>query len=81
MNERQRCVASLTFGQPYQISFEPGGPRESTLNRWRQKGLPAEVNDLDHLRDLLGLERPRTAGKPQGFFPLASGVSRNRLGP
>ncbi len=58
MDERQRYMASLTFGQPDKVSFEPGGPRESTLARWHREGLPADRNYLDYLCEILGVERP-----------------------
>jgi uroporphyrinogen decarboxylase len=60
MNQRQRCIETLTFGSPDRIPFEPGGPRESTLARWRQEGLPASVSWADHLFETLGIEREPT---------------------
>lgn len=58
MNERERYIASITFGSPDKVTFSPGGPRESTLIRWRQEGLPEGVHYFDELCRLLGLDNP-----------------------
>ncbi|MFW6132963.1 MAG: hypothetical protein ACOC8F_03640 [Planctomycetota bacterium] len=50
----------MTFGAPDRIPLTPGGPRESTLARWRREGLPAEGHWFDHLCEVLGIERPQT---------------------
>ena len=39
LNARERYIETLTFGQPDKIPFIPGGPRKSTLARWRKEGL------------------------------------------
>ena len=49
----------MTFGRPDRIPFEPGGPRESTLARWRREGLPEGVDWRDYLHEQLGFERPK----------------------
>ncbi|MGV7222813.1 MAG: uroporphyrinogen decarboxylase family protein [Nitrospinales bacterium] len=45
MNERQRYLETLTFGNPDRIPFSPGGGRESTFNRWHKEGLPEDIKD------------------------------------
>lgn len=57
MNERQRYLEALTFGNPDKIPFEPGWPRESTLTVWRKQGLPAEVDWVDYYHQVLGITR------------------------
>lgn len=44
MNQRQRFLETLLFGAPDRIPFEPGHVRESTRRRWRQEGLPADID-------------------------------------
>ena len=66
MNPRRRYIETLTFGSPDKIPFEPGGPRESTLARWRSEGLPANVNWFEYLLETLGIERER-ARPPAGL--------------
>lgn len=39
MNERQRYLETILFGQPDKIPLQPGWPRESTLKRWKSEGL------------------------------------------
>lgn len=55
MTHRERSIAALTFKPVDRIPFEPGWPRESTLNTWRTQGLPAEGNWFDHLTATLGI--------------------------
>jgi uroporphyrinogen decarboxylase len=57
MTARERYLATMTFGQPDRIPFEPGGPRESTLAAWREQGLPEGVSWHAALMDLLGISR------------------------
>ncbi len=64
MNPRERYLATLTFGRPDRIPFEPGGGRESTLTRWRSEGLPEGGDPVGHVRDLLGLEAEACARPP-----------------
>ncbi len=49
MTERERYVKSLLFEDVDKVFFSPGGPRESTLKRWRQEGLPADANWHEYL--------------------------------
>lgn len=59
MNERQRFVATLTFGRPDRIPFTPGGGRRSTRAAWREQGLPADVTDYHaYVRELIGIDPP-----------------------
>ena len=46
MNERERCLAALRFGQPDRVPLAPGGGRKSTLEAWHRQGLPAGVEDI-----------------------------------
>lgn len=62
MNERQRFLETLLFGKPDKIPFSPGGPRESTLKRWHEDGLPEGVNWLNYLCEQIGIEAPKPAG-------------------
>jgi uroporphyrinogen decarboxylase len=55
MNERERFVETLTFGNPDKVPLTPGGPRQSTLEAWHQQGLPDGVNWQDYLREMLGI--------------------------
>ncbi|MCG3179412.1 MAG: hypothetical protein BIFFINMI_01747 [Phycisphaerae bacterium] len=61
MTPRERYIATLTFGRPDRIPLSPGGPRESTLKRWRSEGLPAGVNWFGHLLQKIGVS-PEAAG-------------------
>ena len=53
MNPRERYLETLLFGRPDHVPLAPGGPRESTLEAWRQQGLHEDVYYLDALGDLL----------------------------
>jgi len=55
MNRRERYLETLTFGRPDKIPFAPGGPRESTLARWRTEGLPEDGDWKQHIRDAVGV--------------------------
>ncbi|MFQ6134182.1 MAG: uroporphyrinogen decarboxylase family protein [Armatimonadota bacterium] len=53
MTSRQRFLETALFGQPDRIPYYPGGPRQSTYDRWYTEGLPqgkgvGEVLGLDH---------------------------------
>lgn len=60
MNPRERFVATLTFGQPDRIPFNPGGGRESTLARWRREGLPEGRNPTEFLMETIGIAPEKT---------------------
>ena len=55
MTERERFIASLTFGRPDKFYLDPGRPRESTLRAWRQQGLPEGVDYYTYLMETLGI--------------------------
>ena len=55
MTERERYIEALLFGRPDRIPFTPGGPRKSTLEAWRQQGLPEGAYWMEHLRRQIGL--------------------------
>jgi len=57
---RQRYREALLFDSPDKIPFTPGGPRETTLARWRQEGLPEGVGWYDYLLEVLGIEAEQT---------------------
>ena len=63
MNARERYLATLTFGAPDKVPFEPGHPRESTLEVWRRQGLPEGRDWLQALAAEIGLAPEQT--KPQ----------------
>ncbi len=72
MTPRERCIETLTFGRPDRVPFEPGGPRRSTLAKWREQGLPADADWFEVLCEKIGLDcpRPRTAGQPGVDFRM-----------
>ncbi len=47
MNSRERNIKTLLFDKPDRIPLQPGGGRESTLERWHAEGLPADVKNYD----------------------------------
>jgi len=57
MTPRERYLETILFGNPDKIPFSPGGPRESTLARWRSEGLPADRHWFDELTKILGVEK------------------------
>ncbi len=64
MNSRERYKNTLLFKEVDKVPFSPGGPRESTLKRWRKEGLPEEVDWFDFICEKIGIkiEKPK---KPQ----------------
>lgn len=63
MTQRERYLATLLFGTPDRIPFQPGGPREKTLKRWHKEGLPQEGGWTKHLHAAIGLT-PEPAVQP-----------------
>ncbi len=63
MDDRERYVAALTFSGPDRIPFQPGGPREKTLARWRREGLPEGRFWYEALCSEIGM--PEGAGTPR----------------
>ena len=61
MTPRERYVKALTFGNPDKIPFMPGGPRESTLKRWRKEGMPEGEDHEQQIRDAIGV--PADSGR------------------
>ena len=57
MTHRERYIETLLFGTPDRIPFEPGKPREKTLKRWHQEGLPADGHWYDVLCETIGIEK------------------------
>jgi len=55
MNSRERYLEAVLFGAPDKIPFEPGHPREKTLKRWHQEGLPAEADWFEFLCKQIGI--------------------------
>ena len=64
MNPRERYREAVLFGRPDRVPFSPGGPRESTLARWRKEGLPEGRNWFDALREILGVEKEVSIAPP-----------------
>jgi len=60
MTPRQRYRETLLFGSPDKVPFTPGGPRETTLARWHQEGLPEEIGWDNYLLEVLGIEEEQT---------------------
>jgi hypothetical protein len=56
MNNRQRFRETILFGNPDKVPLNPGGPRESTLRAWYEQGLPRDVNWMDYLLHMIGVE-------------------------
>ena len=56
MNARERYIETMLFGTPDRIPFEPGKPREKTLKRWREEGLPEEKDWYGYLCNLIGID-------------------------
>ncbi len=64
MNERERYRNTLLFKKVDKVPFFPGHPRESTLKRWREEGLPENTNWFDFICEKIGIkiekrEKPR----------------------
>ncbi len=56
LTERERFRETLLFGRPDRVPFQPGWPRESTLEAWRRQGLPDDADWQVHLARVLDLE-------------------------
>ncbi len=57
MTGRERYLETLLFGKPDKIPFAPGGPREKTLKRWHQEGLPEDMSWQDYVRQKAGVQK------------------------
>ncbi|MCS7181298.1 MAG: hypothetical protein NZ891_08150, partial [bacterium] len=62
MTPRERYVKTLLFEEIDKVPFSPGGPRESTLKRWKEEGLPENVNWFEYICEKIGIkiEKPTT---------------------
>lgn len=60
MTPRERFIETLTFGKPDKVPLIPGGPRESTLKRWKNEGLPEGKHYYSALLEILGIEEEKT---------------------
>ena len=63
MTARERFIETLTFGTPDRVPFQPGGPRESTVAKWREQGLPAGRPWSEVLHEEIRLVRRRLGGE------------------
>jgi len=73
MTARERYLATLLFRSPDRIPFEPGYPRESTLEAWYKQGLSRETNWFDALCEAIGIEMPplrRSSPQPDVMFRM-----------
>jgi uroporphyrinogen-III decarboxylase len=61
MNERERYLATVEYGQPDRVPMRTMGPRQSTLARWRAEGLPDGRDWFDFMCQTLGIayQHPR----------------------
>ncbi len=55
MNQRERYRQTIFFGKPDKIPLTPGGPRESTLAKWHEQGLPQDIHWHDALMTAIGV--------------------------
>ena len=55
MGRRERYRRAILFGEPDKIPLMPGQPRESTLRRWHEEGLPEDKHYYEELMEILGL--------------------------
>lgn len=68
MTQRERYLETLLYGKPDRIPFMPGGPRESTLKRWRRDGLPEDANWDEEMRRIIGIEPPTPPPGPRVYI-------------
>ena len=64
MTSRERFLATMRFQPVDRPIYWPGGPRQSTLERWRKEGLPEDTSPAQ----LLGLDP--SEGMPLNLGPL-----------
>ena len=77
MNARERYIETLKFGSPDRIPFEPGKPREKTLIRWHEEGLPANRNWFEFLCETIGIDAADPTLNPVG----TEGIVNFRMNP
>jgi hypothetical protein len=63
MNRRTRFIETLLFRNPDRIPLMPGEPRESTLKRWHQEGLPEGKHYYEALMEILGYPNEKPPGE------------------
>ncbi len=56
MTEKERFIRTLLFQKTDRVPFQPGTPRESTLERWRREGLPENIPWQEVVARELGIE-------------------------
>ncbi len=66
MNARERYIETLLFGTPDKIPLDPGRPREKTLKRWHQEGVPKNRHWFDYLCEQIGIKGDRLTENPFG---------------
>ena len=64
MTERERFKETLLFGKPDKITFQPGDPRESTLELWRKQGLPEEMDWKEYINKKISVELQSVESSP-----------------
>ncbi|MDW7679779.1 MAG: uroporphyrinogen decarboxylase family protein [bacterium] len=64
MTARERFIETLLFGSPDKIPFEPGKPREKTLARWHQEGLPENRDWFEFLCETICIAAPPPSYPP-----------------
>ena len=47
MSDRERHLATWSFGKPDRVPLVPGGGRKSTLETWHRQGLPVEIRNYN----------------------------------
>ena len=55
MQSRDRYMETLLFGKPDKVPFEPGLPREKTLQRWYSEGLSPDFDWFEQLCGHIGI--------------------------
>ena len=56
LNPRERYLATMQFARPDRIPMTTMGPRESTLKRWREEGLPEKAHWFEFMCQELGIK-------------------------
>jgi hypothetical protein len=81
MNARERYLKTMLFGSPDRIPFEPGKPREKTLKRWHEEGLPAEVEWYDYLCGQIGIDAAMQVDPigESGLVNFRMGVDKRKM--
>ena len=64
MTNRELYKKTLLFSNPDKIPFEPGGPRKSTVERWRGEGLPENMSWWDYVCDKINIALPGSKPVP-----------------